>query len=161
MGNAGILLRAYAYIRLLGKEGLHRVSEFSTLNANYLMTQLKQAGFTMAFPTRRASHEFIITAVPELKEYKINAMDIAKRLLDYGIHAPTVYFPLLIPECLLIEPTETESKQTLDYFISVLIKILAEAKTDPAILQNAPHSLPVKRLDEVKAARELNIKFAP
>jgi glycine dehydrogenase subunit 2 len=159
MGNAGILLRAYAYIRLLGKEGLHRVSEFSTLNANYLMMQLKKAGFTMAFPTRRASHEFIVTVVPEQKSYKINAMDIAKRLLDYGFHAPTVYFPLLIPECLLIEPTETESKQTLDDFVSALIQILAEAKETPEILHQAPHTLPVKRLDDVKAARELNIKF--
>jgi len=159
MGNAGILLRAYAYIRLLGKEGLHRVSEFSTLNANYLMAQLKKAGFTMAFPTRRASHEFIVTAIPEQKSYKINAMDIAKRLLDYGFHAPTVYFPLLIPECLLIEPTETESKQTLDDFVSALTQILVEAKENPEILHQAPHTLPVKRLDDVKAARELNIKF--
>jgi len=159
MGNAGILLRAYAYIRLLGKEGLHRVSEFATLNANYLMVKLKQAGFTLAFPTRRASHEFIVTITPELKTYGINAMDIAKRLLDYGFHAPTVYFPLLIPECLLIEPTETESRETLDQFVDALIKIREEIQTKPELLHNAPHTLPVKRLDEVKAARELNLKW--
>jgi glycine dehydrogenase subunit 2 len=157
MGNAGILLRAYAYIRLLGKEGLHRVSEFATLNANYLMKRLQQAGFTLAFPQRRASHEFIVTLTPQLKMYGINAMDIAKRLLDYGYHAPTTYFPLLIPECLLIEPTETESKQELDGFVEALTKILMEAKENPALLKNAPHSLPVKRLDDVKAAREINI----
>jgi glycine dehydrogenase subunit 2 len=159
MGNAGILLRAYAYIRLLGKEGLHRVAEFATLNANYLMVRLKKAGFTLAFPNRRASHEFIITITPELKKYSINAMDVAKRLLDYGFHAPTVYFPLLIPECLLIEPTETESKETLDDFVEALIKILKEAQTHPDLLHNAPMTLPVKRLDEVKAARELNLKW--
>jgi glycine dehydrogenase subunit 2 len=159
MGNAGILLRAYSYIRLLGKEGLHRVSEFATLNANYLMVKLKQAGFTLAFPARRASHEFIITLTPELKQYGISAMDIAKRLLDYGFHAPTVYFPLLIPECLLIEPTETESKETLDQFIDALIKIRKEIQTEPELLHNAPLSLPIKRLDEVKAARELNLKW--
>lgn len=159
MGNAGILLRAYAYIRLLGKEGLHRVSEFATLNANYLMTRLRKAGFTLAFPTRRASHEFIVTLTPELKSYGINAMDIAKRLLDYGFHAPTVYFPLLIPECLLIEPTETESRETLDEFVDALIKIREEIQTQPELLHNAPHTLPVKRLDEVKAARELNLKW--
>jgi len=159
MGNAGILLRAYAYIRLLGKEGLHRVGEFSTLNANYLMVKLKKAGFTLAYPTRRASHEFIVTITPQLKAYGINAMDVAKRLLDYGFHAPTVYFPLLIPECLLIEPTETESKQTLDNFVDALTTILKEAQTNPELLKNAPHTLPVKRLDEAKAARELNLCF--
>jgi glycine dehydrogenase subunit 2 len=161
MGNAGILLRAYAYIRLLGKEGLHRVGEYATLNANYLMVQLQKAGFTLAFPERRASHEFVITLTPQLKAYGINAMDVAKRLLDYGFHAPTVYFPLLIPECLLIEPTETESKQTLDNFVAALRTILSEAQTSPELLKYAPHTLPVKRLDEAKAARELDLRYAP
>ncbi|HEV2614922.1 MAG TPA: aminomethyl-transferring glycine dehydrogenase subunit GcvPB [Gammaproteobacteria bacterium] len=159
MGNAGILIRAYAYIRLLGKEGLHRVAEFATLNANYLMVQLKKAGYTLAFPTRRASHEFIITLTPELKAYGVNAMDVAKRLLDFGIHAPTAYFPLLIPECLLIEPTETESKETLDNFIEAMTKIMVEIKTDQRIMKTAPQTLPLKRLDEVKAARELDITW--
>jgi glycine dehydrogenase subunit 2 len=154
------LLRAYAYIRLLGKEGLHRVAEFATLNANYLMVQLKKAGFTLAFPTRRASHEFIITLTPELKAYGVNAMDVAKRLLDYGFHAPTTYFPLLIPECLLIEPTETESKEALDGFIAAMAQILNEARTNSDIIRSAPQTLPIKRLDEVKAARELNIVWS-
>ena len=160
MGNAGILIRAYAYIRLLGKEGLHRVAEFATLNANYLMVQLKNAGFTLAFPTRRASHEFIITLTPELKAHGVNAMDVAKRLLDYGFHAPTTYFPLLVPECLLIEPTETESKEVLDDFIAAMTKIMSEIKGNSDILKTAPQTLPLKRLDEVKAARELDIVWS-
>jgi len=161
MGNAGIILRAYAYARLLGKEGMHRVAEFATLNANYLLARLKKAGFTLAYPTRRASHEFIITLKNEAKELQITALDVAKRLLDYDFHAPTMYFPLLVPECLLIEPTETESKQILDAFSDVLIKILHEAKTNPELLKNAPHNLPVRRLDEVKAARELDLVYKP
>jgi glycine dehydrogenase subunit 2 len=161
MGNAGIILRAYLYARLLGKEGLHRVAEFATLNANYLMARLKTAGFTLAFPDRRASHEFIITLKKEANTLHITALDIAKRLLDYGFHAPTMYFPLLVPECLLIEPTETESKQVLDGFADALIAILEEANTNPQLLTTAPHTLPVRRLDEVKAARELNLIYSP
>lgn len=159
MGNAGIILRAYMYARLLGKEGLHRVAEYATLNANYLLARLKSAGFTPAYPTRRASHEFIITLKTEAKELQISALDVAKRLLDYDFHAPTMYFPLLVPECLLIEPTESESKQVLDAFADVMIQILHEAKTNPELLKNAPHNLPVKRLDEVKAARELDLVY--
>ena len=160
MGNAGIILRAYMYARLLGREGLKRVSEFATLNANYLLSRLKAAGFTPAYPTRLATHEFIITLKFEAKTLDITALDIAKRLLDYGFHAPTMYFPLLVPECLLIEPTETESKETLDAFADVLIRILKEAELEPDLLKNAPHTLPVKRLDEVKAARELDVVYA-
>lgn len=156
-GNAGIILRAYLYARMLGREGLQRVSEFATLNANYLLARLSQAGFNLAYPTRRASHEFIITMKNEAKTLNITALDIAKRLLDYGIHAPTMYFPLLVPECLLIEPTETESKETLDMFVNAMITILEEAKQNPQLLKDAPHTLPVRRLDDVKAARELNL----
>ncbi len=159
MGNAGIILRAYLYARLLGKEGLQRVSEFATLNANYLLARLRAAGFTPAYPARRASHEFIITLKQESKTLHVTALDVAKRLLDYGFHAPTMYFPLLVPECLLIEPTETESKETLDLFADAMISILNEAKTDAALLKGAPHTLPVKRLDDVKAARELDLKY--
>ncbi len=159
MGNAGIILRAYFYARLLGREGLQRVSEFATLNANYLLVRLKTAGFTLAYPTRRASHEFIITLKNEAKTLHISALDVAKRLLDYGFHAPTMYFPLLVPECLLIEPTETESKEVLDAFAEALIKILEEARTDPNLLKSAPHTLPVRRLDDVKAARELALVY--
>lgn len=159
MGNAAILLRAYFYIRILGKEGLLRVSEFATLNANYLLTELCKAGFTSAYPGRRASHEFLLTLSQEKKKYGINAMDLAKRLLDYGFHAPTTYFPLLVPECLLIEPTETECKAVLDGFIHAMKSILHEAETNPEQLKNAPVSMPVKRLDDVKAARELDLNY--
>jgi len=158
-GNAGIILRAYLYARLLGKEGLHRVSQFAALNANYLLARLQAAGFTAAYPNRRASHEFIITLKPEAKTLTISALDVAKRLLDYGFHAPTMYFPLLVPECLLIEPTETESKEVLDAFTDALIQIIEEAKRDPAILKNAPHTMTVRRLDDVKAARELDLVY--
>ncbi len=160
MGNAGIILRAYMYARLLGKDGMHRVAEFATLNANYLLTRLRAAGFTPAYPTRLASHEFIITLKNEAKELHITALDVAKRLLDYDFHAPTMYFPLLVPECLLIEPTETESKEILDAFVETLIQILHEAKTSPELLKSAPHNLPVRRLDEVRAARELDLVYA-
>ena len=115
-GNAGILLRAYIYARRLGSEGMERVADFATLNANYLMVELRDGGFDMAYD-RRATHEFILTLKRQHKELDVTAMDFAKRLLDYGFHAPTTYFPLLVPECLLIEPTETEAKETLDEFI--------------------------------------------
>jgi len=159
MGNAGILLRAYFYIRVLGKEGLLRVSEYATLNANYLLSELTQAGFSPAYPGRRASHEFILTLKQEKKQHGINAMDLAKRLLDYNFHAPTTYFPLLVPECLLIEPTETECKEELDGFVSAMQAIRHEMETNPALLKEAPHNLPVKRLDDVKAARELDLNY--
>ncbi|MFT3741656.1 MAG: aminomethyl-transferring glycine dehydrogenase subunit GcvPB [Gammaproteobacteria bacterium] len=157
MGNVGVLLRAYIYIRLLGKEGLHRVAEFATLNANYLFKRLQDIGFIAAYPKRRATHEFILTFQKAAKEWHTSAMDFAKRLLDYGIHAPTVYFPLLVPECMLIEPTETESKGQMDEFVAVMEKILAEAQSNPQLLQNAPSTLPVKRLDDVKAAKDLDL----
>lgn len=159
MGNAGILLRAYFYMLVLGKEGLLRVSEYATLNANYLLAELSKAGFTPAYPGRRASHEFIITLSPEKKSFGISAMDLAKRLLDYGFHAPTTYFPLLVPECLLIEPTETESKEELDGFVQAMKSIRKEAETNPNLVKEAPHTLPVKRLDDVKAARELDLNY--
>lgn len=159
MGNAGINLRAYIYARLLGDEGMHRVSEFATLNANYLMKRLEHAGFTLAFPERRASHEFIVTLAKEAKTLGVTAMDVAKRLLDYGFHAPTTYFPLLVPECLLIEPTETESKQALDAFVDAMASILREARENADYVRAAPHTMPVKRLDDVKAARELDLAW--
>ena len=157
MGNAGILLRAYAYARLLGREGMHRVGEFATLNANYMARELEKAGVTLAYPERRATHEFIITLSEEAKELGVTAMDVAKRLLDYGYHAPTTYFPLLVPECLLIEPTETETKEEIDGFVAAMASILEEARTNPEVVTSAPHTMPVKRLDDVKAARELDL----
>ena len=159
MGNTGILLRAYIYARLLGREGLKRVSEFATLNANYLLKRLQQIGYIPAFPQRRASHEFILTLRSLTKQFNVTAMDVGKRLLDFGCHAPTTYFPLLVPECLLIEPTETESKQELDQFITAMEKILVEAKENPTILNNAPHRLSHQRLDDVKAVKELNLTW--
>jgi glycine dehydrogenase subunit 2 len=159
MGNTGVLLRAYIYMRMLGREGMHRVSEFATLNANYLMARLRDAGFELAYPDRRAGHEFIVTLRHEAREYGTNAMDFAKRLLDYGFHAPTTYFPLLVPECLLIEPTETESKQELDAFVDAMIAIREEAQTDPAKLKGAPYTLPVRRLDDVRAAKQLDLAW--
>jgi glycine dehydrogenase subunit 2 len=160
-GNVGVLLRAYVYARMLGRDGMVRVAELATLNANYLMKQLADAGFVPAFPERRAAHEFILTLQSLAKERHITALDIAKRLLDYGFHAPTVYFPLLIPECLLIEPTETESKETLDAFASAMAAILKEAETDPEKLKAAPTTLPVRRLDEVNAARHPDLTYKP
>jgi glycine dehydrogenase subunit 2 len=159
MGNAGIILRAYIYARMLGHEGLAKVAEIATLNANYLMQQLQQAGFSLAYPERRASHEFIITLKQEAKDFGIAATDVAKRLLDYGFHAPTVYFPLLVAECLLIEPTETESKSTLDAFVDAMKAIRQEAKDNPQLLKEAPHTMPISRLDEVKAAKQLNVMW--
>ena len=159
MGNTGVLLRAYVYMRMLGREGMQRVSEFATLNANYLMARLSAAGFELAYPGRRAGHEFIITLRHEAREYGTTAMDFAKRLLDYGFHAPTTYFPLLVPECLLIEPTETESKQELDAFVDAMVAIRAEAQSDPARLKGAPYTLPVRRLDDVRAAKQLDLAW--
>ncbi|MDH5765089.1 MAG: aminomethyl-transferring glycine dehydrogenase subunit GcvPB [Gammaproteobacteria bacterium] len=159
MGNAGVLLRAYVYMRLLGKEGMQRVGEFATLNANYMMAQLKNKGFEIAIPDRRASHEFIVTLKKQAKELNVTAMDFAKRLLDLGYHAPTTYFPLLIPECLLIEPTETESREALDGFIDALLQIQSESENDSAFVKGAPYTMPVKRLDEVRAAKQLDLSW--
>ena len=161
MGNAGVLLRAYVYMRILGREGMARVGEYATLNANYLSRRLQQVGFEAAYPQRRASHEFILTLKRLAKEQGVTAMDVAKRLLDFGFHAPTTYFPLLVPECLLIEPTETESKETLDAFVGAMQEILREAKEDPDTVRGAPHKMPVRRLDDVRAARELDLAYRP
>ena len=157
MGNAGVNLRAYIYMRLLGREGMVRVAEFAALNANYLMKRLQALGFEAAYPERRASHEFIITLKQEQKAYHVSAMDVAKRLLDYGFHAPTTYFPLLVPECLLIEPTETEAKEDLDRFCDALASIREEMQHDSEKLTSAPHTMPVRRLDDVRAAKQLDL----
>jgi len=144
---------------MLGREGMQRVGEYATLNANYLAARLTQLGYDAAYPQRRASHEFILTLKRQAQECGITAMDVAKRLLDLGFHAPTTYFPLLISECLLIEPTETESKQTLDAFVAAMAQVLREAQQEPEQLHRAPHSLPVRRLDDVRAARELDLTY--
>jgi glycine dehydrogenase subunit 2 len=148
-GNVGILLRGYAYIRTLGPDGLRQVSENAVLNANYLLSRVKK---TYEVPYGdRCMHEFVASARGLKRERKISAMDIGKRLLDFDFHAPTVYFPLVVPEALMIEPTETESKETLDAFAEALLKICQE---DPAFLHDAPHTLGISRPDEVKAAKE-------
>lgn len=161
MGNAGVLLRAYIYALMLGPDGMTRVAEFATLNANYLMARLQQAGFDLAFDGRRATHEFIVTLKKQKQELEFTATDLAKRLLDYGYHAPTVYFPLLVPECLLIEPTETEDQETLDAFVAAMIAIWGEAHEDMDKLRGAPYTMPVRRLDDVRAARQLDLRWQP
>jgi glycine dehydrogenase subunit 2 len=150
-GNFGVLVRAYTYVRMLGAKGLREVSEMAVLNANYLKSQVQDI-----FPIshdRTHMHEFVAQGIiPEAPE--VRALDIAKRLIDYGFHPPTNYFPLIVPEALMIEPTETESKETLDAFAEGLHSIREEALTDPELVHEAPHSAPVRRLDEVRAARE-------
>jgi glycine dehydrogenase subunit 2 len=159
MGNAGVLLRAYVYMRMVGREGMQRIADYATLNANYLMAKLREAGFELAFPGRRASHEFIITLKKDAREFELTAMDVAKALLDHNYHAPTTYFPLLVPECLLIEPTETESKETLDGFVDAMISIVQDARKNGIRYKDAPFTMPVRRLDDVKAARHLDIRY--
>ena len=160
-GNAGVLLRAYVYMRMLGRAGMVRVGEHATLNANYLATRLQGTGFDLAFPQRRATHEFIVTLKRQAREYGVTAADFAKRLLDFGYHAPTTYFPLLVPECLLIEPTETEAKEDLDGFADAMALILVEARSDPEKVKGAPYTQPNRRFDEVRAARQPDLRWRP
>ncbi|OSM04948.1 aminomethyl-transferring glycine dehydrogenase subunit GcvPB [Magnetofaba australis] len=159
-GNIGVLLRAYAYLRLVGREGIARVADYATLNANYLMARLRDAGFQLAFPERRATHEFIISLKPLTDATGVRALDVAKRLLDYGFYAPTIYFPMLVPECMLIEPTESESREELDRFVDALTAILQEARENPELVKTAPHKTPVSRLDETRAARKPDLAFS-
>jgi len=148
-GNVGVLLRAYAYIRTHGPDGLRRISEHAVLNANYLLSRVKHI---LPVPQgHRCMHEFVASASDLKRDKNISAMDIAKRLLDYGYHAPTVYFPLTVPEAMMIEPTETECKETLDAFVEVLFRITEE---DAELLHEAPHTTAVSRPDEVRAARK-------
>ncbi|MGH8315750.1 MAG: aminomethyl-transferring glycine dehydrogenase subunit GcvPB, partial [Steroidobacterales bacterium] len=161
MGNAGVLLRAYIYMRMLGREGMPRVANYATLNANYLLKRLTDAGFDPAYRGRRASHEFILTLKRQARSLNVTAMDFAKRLLDHGVHAPTTYFPLLVPECLLIEPTETEAKEDLDAFAEAMIAIQREAETTPETVKAAPHTLPVRRLDDLRANKQLDLTWKP
>lgn len=154
-GNVGILVRGYCYLRTLGAAGVRAMSENAVLNANYLLSQLKDV---LPVPQGdRCMHEFVASAKSIREQRGISAMDIAKRLLDYGFHAPTVYFPLVVAEAMMIEPTETESKETLDTFAATLRKILDE---DAAFLHKAPHETPVSRPDEVRAARVPILKWS-
>lgn len=151
-GHFGMMVRAYTYISMYGKEGLKQIAEGAVLNANYLLALLKDT-YKVAYD-RVCMHEFVLEGhwsdAPS-----IHALDIAKRLMDYNFHPPTNYFPLIVPEALMIEPTETESKQTLDLFADAMLKIAEEAKTQPELLKEAPHTTPIGRLDEVKAAKDL------
>lgn len=150
-GNFAIYLRAYLYILLHGEYGMRRIAEAAVLNANYLKSKLGQL-FTIPYP-QPCMHEFVIQA-DNYVDKGIRALDIAKRLLDYGVHAPTIYFPLIIKECMLIEPTESESKRTLDQFIDIMHRIVQEIMTNPEIVKTAPHTKPVSRLNEVLAAKK-------
>ena len=151
-GHFGVIIRAFTYISMHGDEGLRKVSQMAVLNANYILALIKDK-YTLPYD-RICMHEFVVEG--QWKEAPgIHALDVAKRLMDYDFHPPTNYFPLIVPEALMIEPTETESKQTLDAFAEALNKIADEAKSDPDLLHNAPHNAPIRRLDEVKAARDL------
>ena len=154
-GNFAVAVKAYAYILSMGGEGLKQVSQSAVLNANYIAHQLKDA---YDIPYSVCMHEVVLSAQRQ-KEYGVSALDIAKRLLDYGYHPPTMYFPLIVKEALMIEPTETESKETLDRFIEVMIKIAQEAQTDSQLLKNAPVNTVVSRLDEARAARQMILKY--
>ncbi len=158
-GHLTVLVRAYLYIRELGPEGLRRVAELAVLNANYLMKKL-EPHLPVASPGP-CGHEFVLSAAKLHQETGVRAVDIAKRLMDYGFHPPTVYFPLIVPEALMIEPTETESKETLDAFASAIEKIVEEARTDPELVRTAPHTMPVRRPDEVRAARQPDLAHLP
>ena len=149
-------MRSYAYILSLGGDGLQEASETAVLNANYLLAKLsegKAGKYTPVAFQNRPMHEFVLSGAPAKKELGIKTLDIAKRLLDHGMHPPTVYFPLLVDEALMVEPTETETRETLDAFAEAIDSILAEAEEDPAIAQRPPYTTPVRRLDEVAANR--------
>jgi glycine dehydrogenase subunit 2 len=155
-GNYGCFVRSYAYIRSLGAEGLKDASETAVLNANYLLALLKRKGVAEYLPVaydRVCMHEFVLSGAPMKRELGIRTLDLAKRLLDHGVHPPTVYFPLLVDEALLIEPTETETRETLEQFAETIAELLREAADDPEIARNAPTSTPVRRLDEAGAAK--------
>ncbi len=157
-GHFGVLVRAFTYISMLGQEGLRQVAETAVLNANYLMEKLKD-NYVLPYD-RTCMHEFVLEGIWQ-DAPGVHALDIAKRLMDYDFHPPTNYFPLIVNEALMIEPTETESKETLDRFVEVMLKIAEEAHSQPKLLHEAPHHTPVNRLDEVKAARDLVLCCQP
>lgn len=155
-GNFLIMVRAYTFLRIIGSEGLNKISRAAILNANYIIQSLKDY-YYLPYPGF-CMHEGVLSG-RSLKDYGVKTLDVAKRLLDFGFHAPTVYFPLIVSEALMIEPTESESLQTLEQFIEIMKQIFQEAKTNPEILKSAPHNTPVKRLDEVRAVKELKLKW--
>ena len=155
-GNFLVMARDYIYLKMLGEKGLRRVAENAVINANYLMKKLKNY-FPVPYQ-KNVMHEFVASG-EKFKKYGVKTLDIAKRLLDYGFHAPTIYFPLIVHEALMIEPTETESKETLDNFIKAMIRIAKEAESNPELVKNAPFNTPVGRLDETAAVKNLDIKY--
>jgi glycine dehydrogenase subunit 2 len=155
-GPFGVFVRAYAYIRSYGP-GLREMSEAAVLNANYVLARLRDA-YELPFE-RLCMHEFVLSARQLRREHGVSALDVAKRLMDYGFHPPTIYFPLVVPEALMIEPTETEAKETLDAFCDAMLRIAREAAESPELLKEAPHNRPVRRLDEVKAAKRAVLKY--
>jgi glycine dehydrogenase subunit 2 len=155
-GNFGMFVRAYTYIRQQGKEGLNAISKNAIINANYLLAGLKHH-YNVPY-NRPCMHELVLTGSKQ-KAKGVRTADIAKRLLDYGVHAPTVYFPLIVPEALMIEPTESESQESLDQFIQAMIKISGEVDANPDLVRSAPHTTPVSRLDEARAARDLDVCY--
>jgi glycine dehydrogenase subunit 2 len=155
-GNFNAALRSYTYILSLGREGLYDVGANAVLNANYLRARLRD--HYHCYVDRTCMHEFVLDGRP-LREHGLRTLDLAKRLIDYGYHPPTIYFPLIAPEAIMIEPTETESKETLDAFADALIAIAREARENPDLLHNAPHVTPVSRLDEVRAARQPDLRW--
>ena len=155
-GPFGVFVRSYAYIRSYGPE-LREMSETAVLNANYMLALLRDA-YDLPFD-RLCMHEFVLSARTLKREYGVSALDVAKRLMDYGFHPPTVYFPLIVPEALMIEPTETEPKERLDDFCDAMVAIANEAATNPDVLHSAPHHRPVRRLDEVKAAKRAVVRY--
>ena len=156
-GNFGMMVRAYTYIRCNGVEGLERIGETAVLNANYLMARLK--GAYDVFSDRYCKHEFIISARRQRRANGVRALDIAKRLIDYGFHPPTIYFPIVVEEAMMIEPTETESLETLDRFVDAMLAIAREADENPQLVKDAPHSTEIGRLDEVAAVRKPNLRW--
>ena len=156
-GNFALMLRAWVYIRMLGAEGLRKVSENAIINANYLKFRL--APYFHIEHTEHCMHEFVADGTKQKKEQGVSTLDIAKRLLDKGYHAPTIYFPLIIPEAMMIEPTETESLQSLDAFADAMIEIAKEVETNPDMLHQAPLTTPVRRVDDVRAVKQLDVKF--
>ena len=162
-GNYGVFVRSYAYIRSLGAPGLKEASETAVLNANYLLARLREHGVAEYLPAaydRLCMHEFVLSGEPMRRELHVKTLDLAKRLLDHGVHPPTVYFPLIVEEALMVEPTETETKETLDRFAAIVATILKEAREDPEIARNAPYTTPVRRLDEAGAARHPVVRQA-
>ncbi len=155
-GPFGVFVRSYAYIRMWGPR-LREMSEAAVLNANYVLARLKDA-YDLPFD-RLCMHEFVLSARTLKREHDSTALDVAKRLMDYGFHPPTIYFPLIVPEALMIEPTETETKETLDTFCEAMLAIAREAAEEPALLKDAPHNRPVRRLDEVGAVKRLIVKY--